>query len=74
MGLRVMCSIKKALSMVPELSPSIAIIDKNCAVLSYASGKNKSSFMKLINNGMYALTLREGKDAVVDRVGSDDDN
>ncbi len=43
-------------------------------MLSYASGKDKSSFMKLINNGMYALMLSEGKDAVVDGVESDNDN
>ncbi len=56
MGLTVLRSMKKALSMVPKLSPTIVLIDKNCAVLLYASGKNESSFMKLIDNGMYALT------------------
>jgi hypothetical protein len=74
MGLTVLHSIKRALSMVPKLSPSIVLIDKNCAVLSYASGKNKSSFMKLIDNGMYASMLSKGKDAIVDGVGSDNDN
>jgi hypothetical protein len=43
-------------------------------VLLYASGKNKISFMKLIDNEMYALMLSEGKDAIVDSVGSDYDN
>ena len=40
MGLIVMRPIMKALSVVIKLSPSICIIDKNCAVISYASGKN----------------------------------
>jgi hypothetical protein len=61
LGLTVMHSIKKALLMVPKLSPLIVIIDKNWAVLLYASGKNESSFMKLIDNGMYALMLSKGK-------------
>ncbi len=60
--------------MEPKLSPMIVIIDKNCAVLLYASGKNKSSFMKLMDNGMYALTLSKGKDDVVVGVGSVNDN
>jgi hypothetical protein len=55
-------------------SPLIVLLDKNCAVHLYASGKNTSSFMKLINNRMYALTLRKGKDAIVDGDGSEDDN
>jgi hypothetical protein len=74
MGLTVMRLIKKVISMLPKLSPLIVLIDKNCAVLSYSSGKNKSSFMKLTDNGMYASTLSKGKDAVVDGVGSHDDN
>ena len=43
MGLTVMRSIKKAISIVPKLVPSICSIDKNCAVIGYASGKNESS-------------------------------
>jgi hypothetical protein len=74
MGLTVMRSIKKALLMVPKLSPLFFIVDKNCAVQSYAFGKNKSSFMKLIDNGMYVLMLSEGEDDVVDGVGSNNDN
>ncbi len=46
--LSVLCLIKKALSMVPKLSPWIVIINKNCTVIRYASGKKKSSFMQFI--------------------------
>ncbi len=41
MGLTVMRSIKKALSMVSKLSP-LVVLFKNCAVLSNTSGQNKS--------------------------------
>ncbi len=47
-------SIKKALSIVPKLSPCIDIIDKNCAMVGYASGKNESLFMQHIDNDMFA--------------------
>ncbi len=36
--------------------------------------RTNSSFKKLINNGMYALTLSKGEDAAVDGIGSGDDN
>ncbi len=74
MGLLVMRSIKKALSIVTKLSLSICIIDVNCAVISYASGKNKSTLMQYVDNGMYALTLSEGDSIPVDEVCSDDDD
>jgi hypothetical protein len=61
--------------MVPKLAPSIVIIDKNCAVIQYASGKNESSFMQYIDNGMFALSLREGEAVIVDgSLGLDNDN
>jgi hypothetical protein len=37
MGLSVLRSIKKALAIVPKLSPRIVMIDKSCAVIGYAS-------------------------------------
>jgi hypothetical protein len=40
MGLTMMRSIKQACSMVPKLSLLIVVIDKNCAVLFYATGKS----------------------------------
>jgi hypothetical protein len=75
MGLSVLCSIKKALSMVPKLSPRIAITNKNCAIISYASGKNESFFMQFIDNGMFALTINDGETIIVevkDRSNNDD--
>ena len=76
MGLTVLRSIKKALSIVPKLSPRIVMIDKNCAVIGYASGKNKHSFMQLVDNGMYAMTSIIGDDELIVDVsnGSDNDN
>ena len=59
MGLTVMRSIKKAISIVPKLVPSLCSINKNCAVISYASGKNKSSLMQFVDNGVFALSLNE---------------
>ncbi len=59
MGLNVMRLIKKALAMVPKLSPLIVLIDKNRAVIGYASGKKESSFMHYVNNDMFALSLTE---------------
>ena len=52
------------------------MIDKNCAVIGYASGKNEHSFMQLVDNGMYAMTSIIGdNDLIVDvSDGSDDDN
>jgi len=76
MGLAVLRSIKKALSIVPKLSPRIVMIDKNCAVIGYASGKNEHSFMQLVDNGMYAMMSIIGDDNLIVDVndGSDDDN
>ena len=47
MGLSVLRSIKKALAIVPKLSPRIVMIDKRCAVIGYVSGQNEQSFMQL---------------------------
>jgi hypothetical protein len=73
MGLTVMRSIKKAISIVPKLVPSICSIDKNCAVIGYASGKNESSLMQFIDNGMFALSLNESGGGI-DYIGSDEDD
>jgi len=43
MGLTVLQSIKKALSIVAKLSTRIVMIDKNFAVIGYALGKNEHS-------------------------------
>jgi hypothetical protein len=71
MGLSVLRSIKKAFAIVPELSPRIVMINKSCAVIGYASGHNKQSFMQLIDNGMFNMD----EAIIVDGIdGSDDDN
>ena len=61
--------IKKALSIVPKLSPRIVMIDKNCAVIGYASGQNEHSFMQLVDNGMFtmdAALIDDGNDGLDD--------
>ena len=64
-------SIKKALAIVPKLSPQIVMIDKSCAVIGYASGQNEQSVMQLIDNGMFNMD----ETIIVDGIdGSDDDN
>jgi hypothetical protein len=73
MGSTVLQSIKKALCIVSKLLPCIVIIYKNCVVVGYASGKNKSFFMQHINNGMFALMTIEGGTLLVEDV-SDDNN
>ena len=65
MGLAVLRSTKKTLSIIPKLLPRIIMIDKNCAVIGYASGKNKHSFMQLVDNGMFAMTKIDGDDALI---------
>ena len=76
MGLTVLRSIKKALSIVPKLSPRIVMIDKNCTVIGYASGMNEQSFMQLVDNDMYAMTSIIGDDELIvdGNNGSDDNN
>ena len=70
MGLTVLQSIQKALSIVPKLSPRIVMIDKSCAVIGYASGQNKQSFMQLIDNGMFNMD----EAIIVDGIDGSDDN
>jgi len=70
MGTTVMRSVKKAISIVPKLVPSICSIDKNLAVIMYASGKTESSLMQLVDNGMFSLSMND----TIDNVDSDDDD
>jgi len=70
MGTTVMRSVKKAISIVPKLVPSICSIDKNLAVIMYASGKTESSLMQFVDNGMFALSMNE----TIEHVDSDDDD
>jgi hypothetical protein len=70
MGINVMRSVKKAISIVPKLVPSICSIDKNLAVIAYASGKTESSLMQFVDNGMFALSM----DDPIDVDSDDDDN
>jgi hypothetical protein len=59
MGTNVMRSVKKAISIVPKLVPSICSINKNLAVIAYASGKTESSLMQFVDNGMFALSMND---------------
>jgi hypothetical protein len=70
MGTNVMRSVKKAISIVPKLVPSICSIDKNLAVIAYASGKIERSLMQFVDNGMFALSMNDPIDVYSD----DDDN
>ena len=71
MGISVLRSVKKAISIVPKLVPSICSIDKNMAVISYASGKSESSLMQFVDNGMFALSMNHPID--VDSDNNDDE-
>ncbi len=51
----VMALLKKALSLVPQLSPKIVNIDSTCRVVGYASGKTEQSFLQAIDKGMYKM-------------------
>ena len=71
-GLDVSRSIKKALAIVPKLDAKVVNLGKNHQVLGFASGKTIANFIQFIDNGMYALSLKEGKGAA--NLDSDDDN
>ncbi len=51
---------------MPKLVLSICSIDKNMAVISYASGKSKSSLMQFVDNGMFALSMNHPIDVDLD--------
>jgi tape measure domain-containing protein len=65
--------MKKVLSLVPKLSLRIVSIDKNCAVVGYASGKNEGSFLQYIDNSMYSMSKIDASN-ILDLDGSDDDD
>ena len=72
-GLDVARSIKKAMAILPKLDVKVVNLGKNLHVLGYASGKNFGNFIQYIDNGMYSLSLKEGKGAA-NLEESDDDN
>jgi len=51
----VLASLKKALSLVPHLSPKLVMIDTTCRVVGYASRKNDELFLQAIDKGMYKM-------------------
>jgi hypothetical protein len=51
----VLASLKKALSLVPHLSPKLIMIDTMCRVVGYASRKNDELFLQAIDKGMYKM-------------------
>ena len=59
MAVTVLASLKKALSLVPQLSPKIVNIDSTCRVVGYASGKNEQSFLQAIDKGMHEMDKRD---------------
>ena len=48
-------SLKKALLLVPQLSPKLVMIGTTCRVVGYASGKNEQLFLQAIDKGMYKM-------------------
>jgi hypothetical protein len=71
-GLEVSRSIKKAMAIVPKLDVKVVNLGKSLHVLGCASGKTIANFIQFIDNGMYALSLKEEKGAA--NLDSDDDN
>jgi hypothetical protein len=51
--------LKKALSLVPQLSPKLVMINTTCRVVGYASRKNEALFMQAIDHGMYVLDKKD---------------
>jgi hypothetical protein len=65
--------LKKALSLVTQLSPKLVMIDTTCRVVGYASGKNKVLFMQAIDHGMYMLDCEQrGLTKEISKVDSGD--
>ena len=48
-------SLKKALSLVPQLSSKLVMNDTTCRVVGYARGKNKQLILQAIDKGMYKM-------------------
>jgi hypothetical protein len=61
------------MAILPKLDVKVVNLGKNLQVLGYASGKNFENFIQYIDNGMYSLSLKEGKGAA-NHQESDDDN
>jgi hypothetical protein len=51
----VLATLKKALSLVPQLSPKLDTTDTTCRVVGYASRKNEQLFLQAIDKGMYEM-------------------
>jgi hypothetical protein len=64
-GEEVMLSVKKAISLMPKLAPQICSINKNVAVISFASGKTEDNLFPMIDNGMYDMEVTDGGSVVV---------
>ena len=47
-----LASLKKALSLVPQLSPKLIMIDTTCRVVGYASREIEQLFLQAIDKGM----------------------
>ena len=45
----VLASLKKALSLVPQLSPKLVMIDTTCRVVGYYSGENEQLILQAID-------------------------
>ena len=65
-GEEVMNSVKKAISLMPKLSPQICSIDKNFAVVKFSSGKTEDNLFQMVDNGMYDMEVKEGGSRVVE--------
>jgi hypothetical protein len=59
LAMTVLCLLKKAVSLVPKLSPTIVVIDKSCIIILYGSGRIEASFHQYIDNGMYEMLKSE---------------
>jgi hypothetical protein len=64
-GKEVMTLVKKAISLMPKLAPQICSINKNFAVIKFASGKTEDNLFPMIDNGMYDMEVKDGGPAVV---------
>jgi hypothetical protein len=62
------------MAFVTKLDGKVVNPGKNHQVLGYASGKNHAYFIQFIDNGIYALSLKEGKRSNLDKDDSDGDN
>jgi hypothetical protein len=54
-GMNILKSVKKAMSLVPRLSPKMIQVDGTKYIVGYSSGNNFKSFLEAINTGMYVL-------------------